>query len=230
MSERWVVLPEGAPEGTQAAFAQILAVHAALLHTGKVLYFGGSEHVLDNTLRSVDDPRIDNTRIWDAVTGAVTHVSSPQPSPAHLYDLFCCGHAFLPDGRLVVGGGTSAYPPGESDHHHEHYRGSRRTSIFNPVVSVGSPWIPAGEMIQPSPSDVDPARWSQRGWKPWRRRTLVPNFGLFAGSNNSSTRWPPRRGRPTAQQLLCGGLFDGPNHGRNLETGKRGAAENPRCQ
>jgi hypothetical protein len=35
MSERWVVLPEGAPTETQAAFAQILAVHAALLHTGR---------------------------------------------------------------------------------------------------------------------------------------------------------------------------------------------------
>jgi hypothetical protein len=127
-----------------------------LLHTGKVLYFGGSQHVLDPTLRSVDDPRIDNTRLWDPVTGAVTRVSSPQPPPEHLYDLFCCGHAFLPDGRLIVAGGTSAYPPAEGDHHHEHYRGSRRTSIFNPLGSAAGSWIPAGEMIQPPPSEVEP--------------------------------------------------------------------------
>ena len=101
MSERWVILPEGAQEGTQASFAQILAVHAVLLHTGKILYFGGSEHVLDDpTLRSVDDNKIDNTRIWDPVTGVVAKVPSPQPPPEHLYDLFCCGHAFLADGRL----------------------------------------------------------------------------------------------------------------------------------
>jgi hypothetical protein len=154
MPERWVVLPEGAPAETQADFAEILAVHAALLHTGKVLYFGGSEHVLDATLRSIDDARIDNTRTWDPVTGTVARLSSPQPLPEHLYDLFCCGHAFLPDGRLVVGGGTSAYPPGESDHHHEHYRGSRRSSIFDPV---GGSWISTGEMIQPRPEDVDPS-------------------------------------------------------------------------
>jgi hypothetical protein len=73
MPERWVVLPEGAAQETQAAFAQILAVHAALLHTGQVLYFGGSEHVYDAPrLQSIDDPRIDNTRIWDPVIGTVT--------------------------------------------------------------------------------------------------------------------------------------------------------------
>src|ERR1035438_823765 len=32
MTERWVVIPEGASADTQASYAQILAVHAALLH------------------------------------------------------------------------------------------------------------------------------------------------------------------------------------------------------
>src|SRR5205814_2317393 len=74
MAERWVVLPEGAPANTQASHAQILAVHAALLHDGKVLYFGGSQHLIDPNdpraarLRSVGDPRLDNTRIWDPAT------------------------------------------------------------------------------------------------------------------------------------------------------------------
>jgi hypothetical protein len=154
MPERWIVLPEGAQPDTQASYSQILAVHAALLHTGKVLMFGGSEHVLDPRLRSIDDPRVDNTRLWDPATGAVTAVHSPQPPPAHLYDLFCCGHALLADGRLLVGGGTSAYPPDEGDHHHEHYRGSRRSSVFDPAT--GS-WSATGEMIQPPPQDVDPA-------------------------------------------------------------------------
>jgi len=152
MVERWVVLPEGAPESTQAAFAQVLAVHAALLHTGKVLYFGGSEHV--NTFQPIDDSNIDDKRIWDPVTGAVIKVPSPQPPPQHLYDLFCCGHAFLPDGRLLVGGGTSAYPQG--DLHHEHYRGSRRTSLFDPVAAIGQSWRAAGEMIQPPPNELQP--------------------------------------------------------------------------
>ena len=111
MPERWVVLPEGAPPDAQASYSQILVVHAALLHTGKVLMFGGSEHVIVAGMRSIDVARIDNTRLWDPVTGEVTTVRSPQPPPDHLYDLFCCGHAMLADGRLLVGGGTSAYPP-----------------------------------------------------------------------------------------------------------------------
>lgn len=166
MAERWVVLPEGAPASTQAGYAQILAVHAALLRNGKVLYFGGSQHLIDPNdpraaqLQSVGDPRLDNTRIWDPATGQVNTLSSPQPPQPpidNLYDLFCCGHAFLADGRLLVGGGTSGYPPPESDNHHEHYRGSRRSSIFDPGIATSSPWSAAGEMVQPPPSVVDPS-------------------------------------------------------------------------
>jgi hypothetical protein len=146
-------------------FAEILAVHAALLRNGKVLYFGGSQHLIDPNdpraarLQSVGDPRLDNTRTWDPATGQVSRLSSPQPPQPpidNLYDLFCCGHAFLPDGRLLVGGGTSGYPPAESDHHHEHYRGSRRSSIFDPSIATGSPWSRAGEMVKPPSSVVDP--------------------------------------------------------------------------
>ena len=51
MPEQWVVLPEGSLPDVLVDFAEILAVHAALLHTGKVLYFGGSEHVIDRDAR-----------------------------------------------------------------------------------------------------------------------------------------------------------------------------------
>lgn len=153
MPERWVVLPEGANENTQANLSEILAVHAALLPNGKVLYFGGSEHIYDATLHSVGDPRLDNTRLWNPQTGQVERIASPLP----LYDLFCCGHSSLADGKIVVAGGTSGYPPEvnhhETDeerrepHHHDHYRGSRRASLFDPNITQGNPWISAHEMI-----------------------------------------------------------------------------------
>ena len=137
MPERWSILPEGANEQTQTGFSEILAVHAALLPDGKVLYFGGSQHLYDATLRSVNDPRLDNTRLWDPQTGLVERI----PSPIPLYDLFCCGHAFLADGRLLVAGGASGYPPAGTDHHAAHYRGSRRTAIFDWRFPVGTnPW------------------------------------------------------------------------------------------
>jgi hypothetical protein len=113
MPERWVVLPEGASPDIQQNYSQILAVHAALLPYGQVLFFGGSQHIYDRTLRSIDDPRLDNTRIWDPQTGIVTRVPSPRP----LYDLFCCGHTLLSDGKLLVVGGTSGYPPPDDPRH-----------------------------------------------------------------------------------------------------------------
>jgi hypothetical protein len=147
VSERWIILPEGANENTQANFSEILAVHAVLLPNGKVLYFGGSQHIYDPTLHSVNDPRLDNTRLWNPQTGQVEKIESPHP----LYDLFCCGHSFLADGKLLVAGGTSGYPPPPPDFHHEHYRGTRRASLFDPNITQGNPWITAQEM------NVDPA-------------------------------------------------------------------------
>ena len=151
MPERWVVLPEGADAASQAGFSQILAVHAALLHTGKVLYFGGSQHIYDATLHSVDDPRLDNTRLWDPHSGHVERA----PSPVPLYDLFCCGHSFLADGKLLAGGGTSGYPPPDSDNHHAHYRGSRRASRYDPDASAAHPWIPTADL------NIDPTHTHQ---------------------------------------------------------------------
>ena len=47
MPERWVVLPADATSDEQLNYSQILAVHAALLPNGQVLFFGGSQHIYD---------------------------------------------------------------------------------------------------------------------------------------------------------------------------------------
>src|SRR5215208_146735 len=76
--------------------SQILAVHAALLHTGDVLIFAGSGY-----RKGVQNFR---TRVWRYPTRTFTAPKTP-------IDLFCCGHAFLPGGRLLVAGGTRQYDP-----------------------------------------------------------------------------------------------------------------------
>jgi hypothetical protein len=76
--------------------SQILAVHAALLHTGDVLIFAGSGY-----RKGVQNYR---TRVWRYPTRTFTAPRTP-------IDLFCCGHAFLPGGRLLVAGGTRQYDP-----------------------------------------------------------------------------------------------------------------------
>ena len=62
-----------------------VAIHANLLPNGVVMTWGRSDH----------DPVL-----WDPVAGTFASASRP-------VDLFCSGHALLPDGRLLVAGGHS---------------------------------------------------------------------------------------------------------------------------
>lgn len=75
-----------------------LPIHTALLHTGKVLAFGGS----GNDETQIDDPY--PAEIFDPEKGEVYTLDQELAG-----DLFCAGHSFLPDGRLLVAGGTYKY-------------------------------------------------------------------------------------------------------------------------
>jgi hypothetical protein len=116
-----------------AAAATVLAVHAALLRTGKILYFGGDEAV--KSQNEAGGAAIDNTRVFDPQTGVIDVVGSP-PN----YDLFCCGHALLPDGRLLAAGGTKTFQR-TSGRHVDHFEGLRNSAIFDPGAPAGTnPW------------------------------------------------------------------------------------------
>jgi hypothetical protein len=99
-----------------------LPIHLALLHTGKILGFGGSGN--DET-----NPTPYPAEIWDPHTGEVRSIDQPLEG-----DVFCSGHSFLSDGRLLVAGGTHMYdgklmmfgfniPP---------FRGLEQTYTFDP--------------------------------------------------------------------------------------------------
>lgn len=76
---------------------RINSIHAALLRTGKVLLIAGSGNDVRDfaagTFRSV---------LWDPVRNTFKEIPTPK-------DMFCGGHALLPDGRLLVAGGTARY-------------------------------------------------------------------------------------------------------------------------
>ncbi|MFD8549170.1 galactose oxidase-like domain-containing protein [Streptomyces sp. NPDC059649] len=76
---------------------RINTIHAALLHTGKVLLVAGSGNNAAN-FRA----KSFRTVLWDPAKNTFTNVPTPK-------DLFCSGHTQLPDGKLLVAGGTQRY-------------------------------------------------------------------------------------------------------------------------
>ncbi|MDT9680587.1 kelch motif-containing protein [Streptomyces sp. TRM76323] len=73
------------------------AIHAALLRTGKVLLVAGS----GNNQKNFDAGTF-KTILWDPAAHTFQAVDTPE-------DFFCAGHSQLPDGRLLVAGGTARY-------------------------------------------------------------------------------------------------------------------------
>ncbi|MFJ7997772.1 galactose oxidase-like domain-containing protein [Streptomyces sp. NPDC096310] len=73
------------------------AIHAALLHTGKVLIIAGS----GNNQKKFDKGSFD-TILWNPADNSFKKIPTPE-------DFFCSGHSQLPDGRLLVAGGTARY-------------------------------------------------------------------------------------------------------------------------
>lgn len=74
----------------------IIGIHAAMLHTGKVMLFE----------RQHDGPG-SLAKLFDPATGTVTDATLP-----FVRDIFCGGLSFLPDGRLLVTGGNASQTTG----------------------------------------------------------------------------------------------------------------------
>ncbi len=106
----------------------VFPVHAAVLHTGKVLLFSGRAeqyHLLaDYPLESA---------MYDPATD--TFVNQPFGE-----NLFCAGHSFLEDGRLLVGGGD-------------------RPDSGDPRIPSTHVFDPATETWTKLPNDMQAIRW-----------------------------------------------------------------------
>ena len=116
---------------------KILAVHATLLKTGNILFFGGDQHT--GSLNDNND--IDHTRLMDAETFRIKTITGLISPPS---DVFCAGHAQTADGDLLVAGGTFDWRlEGEHIDHAaaDHFIGSRDTWIFD---AVGESWVRKG--------------------------------------------------------------------------------------
>ncbi|MEM6677851.1 MAG: galactose oxidase-like domain-containing protein [Pseudomonadota bacterium] len=100
------VVPEGGRWTTRGEIAgDVVAVHAALMPNKKVLFFApGMKGPLDR--EGVNDLRFMNIGVFDPDKPRLALEPSPM-SP--LKNLFCAGHAHLPDGTLLVAGGHIAF-------------------------------------------------------------------------------------------------------------------------
>ncbi|MDX6743535.1 galactose oxidase early set domain-containing protein [Actinocorallia sp. A-T 12471] len=109
----WVVQDFGAGGGVKS-------VHTVLLHNGKVLMIAGS----GNNINEFKNPK---SMVYDPKTNKFTNIPTP-------YDMFCAGHVQLPDGRVLVMGGTEEY----SDYNvtpDTGWLGSKESYIFNPKTN-----------------------------------------------------------------------------------------------
>ena len=76
---------------------KINAVHAVILNTGKVLIMAGSGN---------NKGDFNAHRFKSVVFNPVNNTFKKIPTP---YDMFCSGHYILPDGNVLIAGGTSRY-------------------------------------------------------------------------------------------------------------------------
>lgn len=99
----------------------VRAMHTTMMDNGKILLVAGSGNDLDNF-----NAGSFKAAVFDPVAGTFTTLTVPK-------DMFCSGHVTLPDGRILIQGGTGAYPttPGGGD-----YAGIRDSYIFDPSTNT----------------------------------------------------------------------------------------------
>ena len=163
----------------------IVAAHLSLLPNGKVLSWGEDGHPW----------------VWDPATKASKEVWVGT-------ELFCSGHTFLPDGRLLVTGGHQSDTHGLPDVNL--FQQSTATWSSGQKMAKGR-WYPTattlanGEVVTLAGTDLDgrvvqvPEVWTGSGWRAltgarrplqWYPRTFVaPNGRVFYAGEGRTTAY-----------------------------------------
>jgi hypothetical protein len=110
----------------------IVGIHAALLHTGDVLYYELRGSPGQGSRARVFDP--------------ITHATVPADIPFNR-DVMCSGMSFLPDGRLLATGGEP------DDTTEPNGTGNPYTTLFNPATSTWADSDPM-QFVRWYPSNV----------------------------------------------------------------------------
>ena len=157
-------------------------IHAAMMHTGKVLVIAGSGNDAGNpNLRAA---------IWDPDGGSIRTFKLP-------WDMFCSGMVILPNGSPFVVGGNKQYENGPG----RPWLGLPRAATFDPITEGftdvanmnGGRWYPTATvlgdgsvMVYSGDNDTDGKK--NLAVEIWRRGSWVP-----AGTAFSDVSWYPRQ-------------------------------------
>jgi len=114
----------------------LMAIHAAMLPTGKVLWYGYYERNFVGT-----GERYGGTAwTWDPATGATNKVDPPSwvdpvDGQTKVANVFCSSASFLGDGQLLVAGGNLEYPNNAAG---TYYKGLNKLFTFDPYTET---WV-----------------------------------------------------------------------------------------
>ena len=94
----------------------VRAIHTVVLSNGKILFMAGSGN--DPTNFAMNNF---TSTVWDPRSNTWTDIPTPD-------DVFCSGHVQLPNGNVLIMGGTKDFPAADGSHG---YEGLKASWIFN---------------------------------------------------------------------------------------------------
>ncbi|TQM43912.1 glyoxal oxidase [Pseudonocardia cypriaca] len=173
----WVEPPRGQSKVVSPTTTDLVAVHMALLRTGRVLMFSAD----DTDFGNIDKVK---TREWNPVTNSVTTPTFPYP--AHK-NLFCAGHCLLPDGRVLVVGGHAILAGGSA---------AKAVHTFDPQTNTWSRhgfmqkdrWYPTCLTLADGRALITSG--SEAGGPPTVFKGIVRDVEIFDPAANSLTNFP----------------------------------------
>jgi galactose oxidase len=192
-----------------------VAIHTHVLPNEKVLFWGrrntptGSLHEHECT-----------PHLWDPSTGELTPTPQPKRADGTMVNLFCSGHAFLPDGRLLTVGGHATDGDGLDQACVYDFRTNTWTAL--PVMNERR-WyptataLPDGSVLVSSGSYKDSGRvvindvpqiWNGHQWTPGAHVTDLPlhPWGLRQNGDHQDGR---SVNYETGKAIYIGGSNDG---------------------
>ena len=180
-----------------------VAIHTSVLPNGKVLFWGRRDQLIGSMHERECTPYV-----WDPRTGELIPTPQPKRVDGTKVNLFCSGHAFLSDGRLLVAGGHVTDGDGLDQACVYDYRTNTWTAL--PVMNERR-WYPTvttlsdGTVLVSSGSYKDngkviindvPQIWDGHRWTPtadfiglplYPRMHVAPSGQVFMSGSNAKT-------------------------------------------